>query len=335
MRKILMIATGGTIASVQGENGLTPAITSNEILNYIPNVKKYCQIDTVQLFNVDSTNVYWKHWLAIKDCIKENYDKYDGFVVTHGTDTMAYTAAALSYLIQKSHKPIAITGSQISIANENTDARDNLLNAFIYASDRKACGVHIVFDNKVILGTRARKSRTKSYNAFSSVDYPEVAVFRDHRLIYYIEEKFGKDEITFYDTLNPKIFVLRMTPGIRPEIFAHLHDYYDAIIIESFGVGGIPSYENDDFGKAVEDFVASGKTVVVTTQVGHEGSDMEVYAVGQRIKQKLSLIEAFDMTTEAIVTKLMWILAQTSDQNEIRNMFYTPVEKDLYHGDGD
>ena len=331
MKKILMIATGGTIASVQEKGGLTPKITSEEILNYIPDVKKYCKIETIQLFNIDSTNLYYKHWLKIKDCIKENYDNYDGFVVTHGTDTMAYTAAALSYLIQKSPKPIVITGSQISIANENTDARDNLLNAFIYASHHKATGVHIVFDNKVILGTRARKSRTKSYNAFSSVDYPEIAVFRDHFPIFYIDEAKSKEGPVFYNKMNEKVFVLKMIPGIKPEIFDYLKAYYDAIIIESFGVGGVPSYGNDDFKKAIEEYVSEGKTVVVTTQVAHEGSDMEVYAVGQSIKQELSLIEAFDMTTEAIVTKLMWILGSTKKQKEIRSLFYTSVAKDILY----
>ena len=154
-----MIAVGGTIASVETKEGLRPEITSEEILTYIPEVSILCQIDAIQLFNIDSTNVYAKHWKALVSCIEENYAAYDGFVVTHGTDTLAYTAAALSYFIQNSRKPIVITGSQVTIAAENTDARDNLLNAFIYAADDRACGVHVIFDNKVILGTRARKSR--------------------------------------------------------------------------------------------------------------------------------------------------------------------------------
>ena len=161
MKKICMIAVGGTIASVETQEGLQPEISSEEILTYIPEVSGICQIDTIQLFNIDSTNLYAKHWKALVECIEENYEAYDGFVVTHGTDTMAYTAAALSYFIQNSRKPIVITGSQITIAAENTDARDNLLNAFIYATDDHACGVHVIFDNKVILGTRARKSRQK------------------------------------------------------------------------------------------------------------------------------------------------------------------------------
>lgn len=327
-KKIFMIATGGTIASVQSKNGLTPGITSDEIISYIPMVSEYCEIDTIQLFNIDSTNVYHKHWVEIAKCIQKHYDKYDGFVVTHGTDTMAYTAAALSYMIQQSPKPIAITGSQISIAAENTDARDNLLNAFIYASDDKACGVHLIFDNKVILGTRARKSRTKSYNAFASIDYPEIAIFKDHHLYYYIEEKQSMGPIYSFE-LNARIFVLKMIPGVSSDIFGYLKEHYDAIIMEGFGVGGVPKYEDEHFEEAIHDWVDSGKILVITTQVAHEGSDMEVYAVGQKIKLKYSLIEAFDMTTEAIVTKLMWILGKTKNPQEVRELFYEPVAKDI------
>lgn len=329
MKKIFMIATGGTIASVQTKRGLSPQITSEEILSYIPEVSKFCQIDTIQLFNIDSTNVYSDHWLEIVRCIQEHYDAYDGFVVTHGTDTMAYTAAALSYFIQNVTKPIAVTGSQISIAAENTDARDNLLNAFIFASDDHACGVHIIFDNKVILGTRARKSRTKSYNAFSSIDYPEIAIFRNHQLIYYINEPRPIGSPVFYSRHDAKIFVLKLIPGIEADVFSYLEDHYDAIVLEGFGVGGVPHYESDAFERAIEHWISLGKTLVVTTQVAHEGSDMEVYAVGQSIKQKLSLIEAFDMTTEAIVTKLLWILGVTNDPSRIRTLFYTPVAKDI------
>ena len=329
MKKICMIAVGGTIASVETKEGLRPEITSEEILTYIPEVSKLCQIDAIQLFNIDSTNVYAKHWKALVSCIEENYAAYDGFVVTHGTDTLADTAAALSYFIQNSRKPIVITGSQVTIAAENTDARDNLLNAFIYAADDRACGVHVIFDNKVILGTRARKSRTKSYNAFSSIDYPQIAIFRNHRLVFYIEEPKPEGNPIFYHDFSARVFVLKMIPGIDPAIFDYLKEHYDAVVLESFGVGGVPYYGDHAFEAEISKWTQEKKVLVVTTQVAHEGSDMEVYAVGQTIKQKLSLIEAFDMTTEAIVTKLMWILGITRDPKEIAEIFYTPVEKDI------
>ncbi len=334
MKKILLIATGGTIASKTTENGLVPQITSEEILGFVPETAEICTVETLQLFNLDSTNLCYRHWLAMADTIEKHYQDYDGFVITHGTDTMAYSAAALSYLIQNSSKPIVLTGSQKSIYSRDTDARENLLSAFIYAADDHACGVRIVFDNKVILGTRARKTRTKSYNAFSSIDYPEIARLRNRTVYYYIEEK-NIGQPVFYHTLNPKIFVLKLIPGVDPSIFSYIQAHYDALIIESFGVGGLPCYDSADFTDAIRSFLESGKTIVMTTQVPHEGSDMGVYEVGHRVKQAYDLIEAYDMTIEAVTAKLMWILALTSDRKEIRSLFYQPVAHDLIFGTQD
>ena len=214
-----MIATGGTIASKNSGAGLAPALTSRELLDCVPEIAQVCVADTVQPFNVDSTNVYFSHWLEIARIIRENYEKYDGFVVTHGTDTMAYTAAALSYLIQNSPKPIVLTGSQKSAYLRDTDARRNLADAFFYCVDDGASDVHIVFDGNVILGTRAKKTRTRSYNAFSSIDFPDIAVMRDGKPFYYIREDKPIGAPVFYSVMNPNVFVLKMIPGISPDIF--------------------------------------------------------------------------------------------------------------------
>lgn len=327
MKKILMIATGGTIASKETGTGLTPQITSDEILQQVPGLSEICRVDAVQLMNLDSTNINSCHWLAMAECVRQNYDAYDGFVLTHGTDTMAYTAAALSYLIQNNAKPVVITGSQKSIFYLDTDARENLRDAFLYAADDGACGVHVVFDHKVILGTRARKMRTKSYNAFSSIDYPETAIIRNQKLVYYLQER-AEGTVQFYDTLDPGVFVLKLIPGMDADIFSYLKAHYKALVIESFGVGGLPCYGDESFFNAVRDWIASGRVIVMTTQVPHEGSDMEVYQVGHRAKRELGVIEAYGMTSEAVVTKLMWILGRTQDGDEIRRLFEAPVQKD-------
>lgn len=327
MKNILMIATGGTIASRETGAGLAPQITSDALLQQVPGLSELCRVDTVQLMNLDSTNINSRHWLAMAGCVRQNYDAYDGFVLTHGTDTMAYTAAALSYLIQDNAKPVVITGSQKSIFNPDTDARENLRDAFLYASDDGACGVHIVFDHKVILGTRARKTRTKSYNAFSSIDYPETAIIRNQKLVYYLQER-AAGPVRFYDAMDPGVFVLKLIPGTAAGIFSYLKQHYKALVIESFGVGGLPCYGDESFYHAVRNWIESGRVIVMTTQVPHEGSDMEVYQVGQRAKKELGLIEAYGMTSEAVVTKLMWILGQTQDSAEIRRLFEMPVQKD-------
>ena len=327
VKRILLIATGGTIASIDSGAGLTPQLKSEDLMRLVPELAELCQCDTLQLMNLDSTNISAAQWLAMAACVRENYDAYDGFVLSHGTDTMAYTAAALSYLIQNSPKPIVITGAQKSISLRDTDARENLLDAFCYAVDDDACGVHVVFDHQVILGTRARKMRTKSYHAFDSVDYPPTAIIRNHRLVHYIRETISGD-VTFYDAMDPGVFVLKLVPGMSARIFEALGRYCSALVIESFGVGGLPQYGDAGFYEAVRAWVASGKMLVMTTQVPFEGSDMEVYQVGQRVNKELGLVEAYGMTTEAVVTKLMWILAQTQDPAERRRLFEMPVSKD-------
>ena len=330
MKKILLLATGGTIACRPNEQGgLAPAITPQELLNFVPELAELCQIETLQLFNLDSTNVGPQHWLAMAEAVKQHYDGYDGFVITHGTDTMAYTASALSYLIQNTAKPIVLTGSQKSIYNRDTDARNNLLRAFAYASADGAWGVQIVFDNKVILGTRARKVRSKSFDAFSSIDYPETAVFRDARLIFFMPKPTELPPVRFYDKLDPSVFVLRLVPGIRAEFFGFLKPMFRAVIIEGFGVGGLPDNNGGAMLKAVADWTASGRIAVFSTQVQHEGSDLGIYEVGRIAKELPGVLEAHDMTPEAAVTKLMWVLGQTRDRDTAQKMFTTPIQHDL------
>ncbi|MCI9268576.1 MAG: asparaginase [Lawsonibacter sp.] len=331
MKRILMLATGGTIASMESGHGLSPAITSEEILSHVPSVGELCQVEAVQLMNLDSTNVGPEHWLNIASAVRERYDSYDGFVITHGTDTMAYTAAALSYLIQDSPKPVVITGSQKSIALDDTDARRNLYDSFRYAVDRDSHDVSLVFDGRVILGTRARKERSKSFNAFSSVDYPERAVIRDGKLIRYLAPRpyaYGAEPV-FYDRLEDRVLLLTLIPGMGAEALGLLKDRYQAVILQSFGVGGLPGGENGPLAQAMEEWLLAGKTIVMMTQVPYEGSDMSVYQVGQQVKERFQLMEAYNMTLEAAATKLMWVLGQTGDPREIRELFYRPVQFDV------
>ncbi|MBR6801515.1 MAG: asparaginase [Eubacteriaceae bacterium] len=329
MKKILLIATGGTIASCEGENGMAPVIDSKGIIASVPELKDICYVDTFQLYNLDSTNMRYEHWLGIARTVEEFYDNYDGFIITHGTDTMAYTAAALSYLIQNNKKPIVLTGSQKSIFEKDSDARNNLIDAFVYATDDDSHLTHIVFDGAVIAATRARKVRTKSFNAFLSIDYPNVAVLRDHRLIHYIIEDVKEEYPTFYHTLEPRIFLLKLVPGLDASIFEYLKEHYVALIIESFGVGGVPCYEDESFISAIADWTQSGRTLVMTTQVTHEGSDMQRYEVGYVVKNTYDILEAYDMTLESVIAKLMWILPQTYEPEKIREMFYNPIHKDI------
>lgn len=329
-KRILMIATGGTIASKRGDNGLKPLITSDELLGYVPDAVQFCHADAVQILNIDSTNMQPEHWLLIASTIEKHYSQYDGFVICHGTDTMAYTAAAISYLIQNSAKPIVITGSQKPIDLEITDAKTNLLDSLRFASCDQAYGVTIVFDGKVIAGTRGKKERTKSYNAFSSINFPYIAAIQDGHIIFYLDDKNQLTKpVRFWHELNSKVALLKLIPSMDAGVLDYMAQHYDAVIIESFGVGGIPTYNTGDFHKAIERWVSAGKVVVMTTQVTNEGSNMSVYEIGHSIKQEFGLLEAYDMTLEATVTKLMWILGQTKDPEKVREMFYRTVNRDM------
>ena len=257
--------------------------------------------------------------------MEDNYDDYYGFVITHGTDTMAYTAAGLSYLIQGSPKPIVMTGAQKPIGFDSTDSKVNLLDAFRVAVEDMP-GVNIVFNGCVILGTRAQKTHSKSFQAFSSINYPYLGVLRDGVLLPYVKQD-AAEKPTFYRNLNNQVALLKLVPGAGHDVLDFILERNQAIIIESFGVGGLP--EAGGFYESVCKWMAKGRTVVLTTQVQNEGSDLTVDHVGQRLKTDLGVLEAYDMTTEAAYAKLMWILSCTDDPAEVRRLFYTPVARDI------
>ncbi len=325
MKKVLLIGTGGTIASEVTDSGLAPKLTTEQLLAHLPALGGICQVECIQLLDLDSTNIVPAHWLEMARCIRDNYARYDGFVLTHGTDTMAYTAAALSYLIQGSPKPIILTGAQKPIGFDSTDSKVNLIDAFRCASEDLP-GVSIVFNSRVILGTRARKTRSKSFQAFSSINYPDLGVLRDGVLLRYIRQDCGAEPV-FYDTLEPRVALMKLVPGADRAQADFLLERSAALIIESFGVGGLP--EQGGFYECLEQWMERGRLVVLTTQVPSEGSDLGVYHVGRRLKRDLRVLEAYDMTTEAVTAKLMWILGRTRDRTEAERLFYTPVARDI------
>lgn len=350
MKHILLIATGGTIASAEDGNGLSPALTGEELARSVPEIEGLCELDIVQPMNIDSTNMRPADWLRIAEVIRENYDAHDGFVILHGTDTMSYTAAALSYLIQDSPKPIVLTGSQQPMGNPFTDAKINLYQSLVYAVSDRSRDVSIVFGGHAIAGTRARKQRTMSFNAFNSINYPVLAYLRQDKIICSgsVAVSAGPaegdcagggaaraadgalDEPRFYTELNSRVCALKLTPGLTPDIFRLLKPDYDAVILETFGMGGVPERGADgaSYQEAIFDWVDSGRTVVMTTQVPEEGLDLGVYEVGRAYAEHPGILKGGDMTTEALVAKTMWALGQTRDADELQRLFYRPINHD-------
>ena len=333
MKNILMIGTGGTIASEMTPEGLAPELTPAQLLHYVPAIRDICRVDCLSLFSLDSTNITPDHWLRVAAAIRARYDDYDGFVISHGTDTMAYTAAALSYLVQGADKAVILTGAQKPINYDSTDSKLNLTDAFVCAASGELGGVNIVFSGRVILGTHARKTCSKSFAAFSSINYPDVGILLDHRLLRYIPPE-PSPAPRFYDRLDEKVALVKMVPGLDPGVLDYLLQRNDALIMECFGVGGLPAYEDDRILHLVEKYTAAGKLFVVTTQVQNEGSDLSVYSVGHGLKRNPLVLEGYDMTSEALYAKLMWILGQTKDPQEVSRLFYTPVAHDILYKSG-
>ena len=329
MKRILIIATGGTIASTADGRGLSPTLTGRELAEQVPLIDGLCELDFVQPMNIDSTNMMPSDWLEMARIIREGYTSYDGFVILHGTDTMAYTAAALSYLVQGSAKPIVLTGSQQPMANPFTDAKLNLYQSLVYALDDASSDVSVVFGGKAICGTHAHKQRTMSANAFTSINFPDLAMLRGDRIIRGVGLPMAHmSEPAFFDALDERVCVLKLTPGLSPAIFETLKPAYDAVILETFGIGGIPEREGASYERAIFDWIDSGRTVVITTQVPEEGLDLGIYEVGRAYAEHPGILRGGDMTTEALVAKTMWALAQTRDPDELARLFMAPVNHD-------
>ena len=329
-RNILLLATGGTIASMISEHGLKPGLDAEQLLSFIPEIREECQVDSIQVCNIDSTNMKPEIWRQIVCAVEAKYLYYDGFVICHGTDTMAYTSAALSYMILNSNKPVVITGSQKPISEDSTDARQNLIDSIRYAADPDSRGVVLVFNGSVIAGTRAKKTYAHSYNAFSSVNFPPIATIQERKIIRFIPQQPFTQPVHFVHDLNDSVVVLKLIPGTKPELVEYLFQNYDCLVIESFGVGGIPQNLLDVFYTQMEQWISRGKIVVMATQVTNEGSNMEVYEVGQKVKEDFHLMEAYDMTLEATITKLMVLMGTCGGSyTAICDGFYKTVNFDI------
>ncbi|RYL91642.1 asparaginase [Sporolactobacillus sp. THM19-2] len=326
MKRILVAATGGTISSTPHQDGLAPGLSINQMAHYFEH-KQDVAVDFHVLMNKDSTNMQPEDWLAIARFIHENQDRYDSFIITHGTDTMAYTASALSYLLYNLQKTVVLTGSQVPVSFRRTDAKKNIKDALTFAKRANLPGVYIVFDGKAILGTRAVKMRTKSYDAFESINYPYIATIDGERLRIDFRPKSQVSVFPRHFGICPDVFLLKVFPGLSPVFFDFLETHVKGLIIESFGNGGL-SFENRNLTAGVKRLVQKGIPVIITTQCLEEGQNMELYEVGKRVADAGG-ITAGDMNTEAVVTKLMWVLAQTSDPAVVKQMMQTPIAHDL------
>lgn len=322
MKKILLLTTGGTIAARSGQQGLAPDIKCQDILQMLPELQGRFEIDSKDILNLDSSNIQPEEWQYIAEIVWDRIPDYDGIIITHGTDTMAYTASALSYMLQNLRKPVVLTGAQIPIEQMFTDAKRNLQTAFA-AVEAGIEGVTIAFDDKIINGCRAVKVRTLGFNAFESISAPYLGeVYADGIHIYGDGKAEGErgEKFCLKKRLCTDVFLLKLIPGTNPEIFDRLLDMkYRGIVIEAFGAGGT-HFERRNLIQKLKALVENGISVVACSQCLYEKSDFSLYEVGRKLLD-CGVIPGRDMTTEAIVTKLMWALGQTDQPWEVRDIF--------------
>jgi len=318
--KLMLLATGGTIACTPTENGLAPTLHAQDLLDIL-GASLPCEVEARDVFQMDSSNMQPEEWSILARAIDDALKACDGVVVTHGTDTMAYTAAALSFMLCGVGKPVILTGSQLPLSHPLTDARLNLLRAFT-AAMAGVPGVYVCFHDKVISGVRCVKTHTSSMEAFSSVnaraagrfdvdgvqfERPQVITPLDPDLPYQLR-----------DHIDPRVFLLKLVPGTSPDVLRFVKQAgYRGLVIEAFGLGGL-HYIRRNLVRAMEELGESGIRVLVVSQCLYEKANLSVYEVGRGL-MKDYILNGRDMTTEAAVCKMMWALGQENPARWLRH----------------
>lgn len=327
MKKILILTTGGTIVSRAAKDGLVPVDLCSILYEKLAIFTKNIIVDIQTVFLKDSSNIMPCDWDVVAKTIHNNILKYDGVIILHGTDTMSYSAAMLSYMFIGIDKPIIFTGSQIPIEMEGTDGLVNLRDSIIAATDERLRGIYVVFHGKIINGTRSHKRSSIDKDAYISCNYPYVGIVTNTGIELTKEYKELRQKKIHHSEIEwtkqsklestSRIFLLKMVPGFYAEILDYLEvNGYHGIVIEGFGLGGLPMADNGLKTK-LRKLIEKGIPVVMATQCVYDGVNLDTYEVGILAK-RLGILSAWDMTSEAVYTKLMWILSLTREYNQIR-----------------
>ena len=326
-KKICFIATGGTIASRETEHGLMPALSGKDLAKEVPGLQELAELDFVQLLQLDSSNLVPEHWQKIAEEVAERYENYDGFVISHGTDTMAYTSAALHYMLGNLHKPVVITGSQLPMGAAHSDAPGNLLLAVKGAVSGKA-GVYLAFAGRLIQGNKARKLYAKDFTGFGSINAHDAAYMDEETDNLCWQEDISAEgegnntSLRLKTALDSSVAVIKLVPGTSPEFIRLLADKgYRGIILEAFGAGGIPTDESPlSLLPAIDYAIGKGVLVVCTTQCVYDGVHMNTYEVGVRALEH-GVLSGGDATAEALTVRLMLALGQGESPQAAREAF--------------
>ena len=337
-KKILIIHTGGTIGMVRTENGYAPK--SGALIKELyqirdlssPDMPEWDLIEFEPL--LDSTNVRYEQWNSMADAISLYYDKYDGFVILHGTDTLAYSASALSFMLEGLDKPVVFTGAQIPLCELRSDGRDNLITSMMIASDDVIREVSLCFGDSVLRGNRAIKYSADGMVAFTSPNCNKLAdagitIEYDHASISdYVKNSFDTGPLNFVMLKESRIAVIKVVPGIQFDIFEPIMcEALDGLVLETFGKGNIPDYD-PALSRLISEASRCGTIVVVCTQCPAGTVSLGTYKAGSALVEA-GAVSGGNMTTEAAITKLTYLLSKDLPADEIRRLMQTNLRGEL------
>ena len=311
-----MLATGGTIACEPSEDGLVPRLSGAAMLEALHGSGIPCEVDVQELMNLDSSNLQPEDWERMARAVAEAHDRYDGFVITHGTDTLAYTAAALHQMLRNLDRPVIITGSQLPLGAEGSDGPRNLRDAFFVACEGVP-GVFVVFHGDVIDGSRAKKMHTESFAAYASVNAP-LARITPQGVQWKERRPLPEKPLELVTGLERRVCVLKLVPGTSPALLDMLVDAgYRGVIIEGFGAGGVPNDSRGSFLPAIRRAVEKGVVIVCASQCIFDGVDLSRYPIGV-LAARLGAVSGGDKTVETLTVRLMQALHYCGGLEEVR-----------------